>query len=145
MTTKAFELLLKLMEIRKDRAVGKSRKAQTDFLSSKNISDQLHTYAAEYDAQWVRSAQQGDTAMMLHTSAAFGQNLNSTAANQQAETRALEKTSQRALKQALQDSQRVRALQDYIARRKALLRTESEKREQRHLEDDLSARHRKTW
>lgn len=143
MNHKAFALMLRLMEIRKDRAVAKSRKAQADFLSSKNTSDQLQSYASEYDAQWVRSAHQGDSAMMLHTSAAFGQNLNSTTATQLAETRALERTSQRALQQALQDSQRMKVLQDYIARRKAQLRAEAEKREQRHLEDDLNGRTRK--
>jgi flagellar biosynthesis chaperone FliJ len=142
MSHKAFDLMLKLMEMRKDRSVAKSRKAQADFLSSKNISDQLKTYATEYDAQWVRAAQQGDSVMMLHTSASFGQNLNATAATQSAETRALEKTSQRALQQAMQDSQRIKVLQDYIARRKALTRKALEGREQRQLEDDLNGRRR---
>jgi hypothetical protein len=80
--------------------------------------------------------------MMLHTSASFGQNLNATAATQSAETRALEKTSQRALQQAMQDSQRIKVLQDYIARRKALTRNAIEVREQRQLEDDLNGRRR---
>ena len=142
MSHKAFDLMLKLMEMRKDRSVAKSRKAQADFLSSKNISDQLKTYATEYDAQWVRASQQGDSVLMLHTSASFGQNLNATAATQSAETRALEKTSQRALQQAIQDSQRIKVLQDYIARRKALTRKAIEAREQRQLEDDLNGQRR---
>jgi hypothetical protein len=68
--------------------------------------------------------------------------LHATAATQRAETRALEKTSQRALQQALQDSQRIKVLQDYIARRKALTRKAMEVREQRQLEDDLNGRAR---
>lgn len=142
MSRSAFELMLQLMEIRKDRSVARSRKAQSDFLSSKNISDQLQAYAAEYDAQWVQSARQGDTVMMLQTSSSFGQNLNATAANQGSETRILEQTSQRALQQALQDNQRMKVLQDYIDRRKALIRATSEKRAQRELDDDFNGRNR---
>ena len=140
MSRSAFDLMLKLMEIRKDRAISKSRKAQSDFLSSKSISDQLQTYASEYDVQWVQSAKQGDSVMLLQTSASFGQNLNSTAANQRLETRILEQVSQRAVQQALQDSQRTRVLQDYINRRKALISANSEKRAQRELEDDWNGR-----
>ena len=100
----------------------------------------LAGYAAEYDQQWTQVAQRGDTALMLHTTASFGENLRSTATTQAQETEKLQAHSQKLLQQALNDARRVEALQKYMARQQAMRRAMAEKRDQKQLEDDLNAR-----
>ena len=137
---RAFEWMLKLVEIRRDRSVNQSRRAQQEFVRSREFSQQLQGYAAEYDQQWSQVAQRGDSALMLHTTASFGENLRNTATAQTQETDKLQAHSHKLLQQALQDTRRVEALQNYMARQQSLRRVMAERREQKQLEDDLNAR-----
>lgn len=137
---RAFEWMLKLVEIRRDRSVNQSRRAQQEFVRSREFSQQLQGYAAEYDQQWSQVAQRGDSALMLHTTAAFGENLRNTATAQTLETDKLQAHSHKLLQQALQDTRRVEALQNFMARQQSLRRVMAERREQKQLEDDLNAR-----
>ena len=137
---RAFEWMLKLVEIRRDRSVNQSRRAQQEFVRSREFSQQLQGYAAEYDQQWSQVAQRGDSALMLHTTASFGENLRNTATAQTLETDKLQAHSHKLLQQALQDTRRVEALQNYMARQQSLRRVMAERREQKQLEDDLNAR-----
>ena len=138
--SRAFEWMLKLVEIRRDRSVNQSRRAQQEFVRSREFSQQLQGYAAEYDQQWSQVAQRGDSALMLHTTSSFGDNLRSTATAQTQETDKLQAHSHKLLQQALQDTRRVEALQNYMARQQSLRRAMAERREQKQLEDDLNAR-----
>jgi len=137
---RAFQWMLKLVEMRRDRSVSQSRRAQQEFARSREFTQQLQGYAAEYDQQWAQVAQRGDTALMLHTTASFGENLRSTATTQAQETEKLQAHSQKLLQQALNDARRVEALQKYMARQQAMRRAMAEKRDQKQLEDDLNAR-----
>lgn len=135
-----FKWMLKLVELRRDRSVSQSRRARQEFTRSQAFTQQLQGYAAEYDQQWAQVAQRGDSALMLHTTASFGENLRGTARVQAQETEKLQAHSQKLLSQALQDSRRVEALQNYLARQQALRRAQAERRELKQLEDDLNAR-----
>lgn len=137
---RAFQWMLKLVEIRRDRSVNQSRRARQEFVRSQEFTQQLQGYAAEYDQQWTNVAQRGDTALMLHTTASFGDNLRSTASAQAQETDKLQAHSHKLLQQALQDTRRVEAMQNYMARQQSLRRAMAERREQKQLEDDLNAR-----
>ena len=77
---------------------------------------------------------------MLHTTASFGENLRNTATAQTLETDKLQAHSHKLLQQALQDTRRVEALQNFMARQQSLRRVMAERREQKQLEDDLNAR-----
>jgi flagellar export protein FliJ len=137
---RALQWMLKLVEVRRDRSVSQSKRAQQEFARSHDFTQQLQGYAAEYDQQWAQVAQRGDSALMLHTTASFGDNLRNTASAQAQETEKLQAHSQKLLQQALQDTRRVEALQNYMARQQALRRAVAERREQKQLEDDLNAR-----
>jgi len=137
---RAFQWMLKLVEMRRDRSVSQSRGAQLELVRSREFTQQLQGYAAEYDQQWSQVAQRGDTALMLHTTASFGDNLRSTANARAQETDKLQVHSQKLLQQALSDARRVEALQKYMARQQAIRRAMAEKRDQKQLEDDLNAR-----
>lgn len=138
--SRAFEWMLKLVEMRRDRSVGQSKRAQQEFARSREFTQQLQGYAVEYDQQWAQVAQRGDSALMLHTTASFGDNLRSTASAQAQETDKLHAHSQKLLLQALQDTRRVEAMQNYMARQQSLRRAMAERRDQKQLEDDLNAR-----
>lgn len=137
---RAFQWMLKLVEIRRDRSVTQSRRAQQEFARSREFTQQLQGYAAEYDQQWTQVAQRGDSALMLHTTASFGDNLRQTARGQAEETDKLQAHSQKLLQQALHDTRRVEAMQNYMARQQSLRRAMAERRDQKQLEDDLNAR-----
>jgi len=138
--SRAFEWMLKLVEMRRDRSVGQSKRARQEWARSQEFTQQLQGYAAEYDQQWAQVAHRGDTALMLHTTSSFGDNLRSTASAQAQETDKLQAHSQKLLQQALQDTRRVEALQNYMARQQSLRRAKAERREEKQLEDDLNAR-----
>jgi flagellar biosynthesis chaperone FliJ len=138
--SRAFEWMLKLVEMRRDRSVGQSKRARQEWARSQEFTQQLQGYAAEYDQQWAQVAQRGDTALMLHTTSSFGDNLRGTASAQAQETDKLQAHSQKLLQQALQDTRRVEALQNYMARQQSLRRAKAERREEKQLEDDLNAR-----
>lgn len=141
---RAMQWMLKLVEIRRDRSVTQSRRAQQEFTRSHDFTQQLQGYAAEYDQQWAQVAQRGDSALMLHTTASFGDNLRGTARVQAQETEKLQAHSQKLLQQALQDTRRVEAMQNYMARQQSLRRAMAERRDQKQLEDDLNARRSRT-
>lgn len=132
--------MLKLVELRRDRSVSQSRRARQELVRSEAFTQQLQSYATEYDQQWVQVAERGDSVLMLHTTSSFGDNLRGTARVQAQETEKLQAHSQKLLQQALQDSRRVEALRNYMSRQRALRRAELERREHKQLEDDLNAR-----
>lgn len=140
MSHPVYEWLLKLVEIRRDRSMARSRRVQQDFLRSKQFSDELQSYSREYDQQWQRTATQGDSVLLLQTTAAFGGHLHSTSQTQQQDTQKLQNSRDEALKQALQDSRRAEALRNFIQRQQAQRLLARERREQKMLEDDLNSR-----
>ena len=74
------------------------------------------------------------------TQANFGLNLRATAKSQEPEVQALKSQSQEALNKALQDAQRLKTLQSFLAKRKRQRQLEQEKHEVKALEDVLQAR-----
>jgi flagellar biosynthesis chaperone FliJ len=143
MSQRAFEVLLKMLAMRKDRSVARSKRAQAEFLRAKDFSDQLQTYAKEYQTQWLQTAEKGDSVLMMQTASSFGRQLADTAAGQQAQALTLGDRSQQAVQQALHDTQREKTLKDYLLRQRQLRSQSRDKREQRELEDVLNARNRK--
>ena len=142
MSQRAFEVLLKMLALRKDRSVARSKRAQAEFLRAQEFSDQLQTYSKEYQAQWVQTANQGDSVLMLQTAASFGHQLAETAAQQQAQAQTLSDRSQQAVQQALHDTQRESTLKDYLARQAQMAAQAREKRERKELDDIYNARSR---
>lgn len=138
--SRAFEWMLKLVELRRERSVNQARRARQDHARSLEFTQQLQHYAAEYDTQWSQVAQNGDSVLQLRTASAFGENLRGTARAQAQETDKLQAHSQKMLDKALQDTRRVDAMSEYMAKQKALRRATREHREQKDLEDDLNAR-----
>ena len=100
----------------------------------------MESYAKEYETQWVKAAQQGDTVLNLQTQANFGLNLRATAKSQEPEVQALKSQSREALDKALQDAQRLKTLQSFLAKRKQQRQRQFEKHEDKALEDVLQAR-----
>ena len=142
MSQRALEVLLKMLAMRKDRSVARSKRAQAEFLRAKEFSDQLQTYSKEYQTQWVQSAQQGDSALMLQTASSFGHQLAQTASAQQAQAQTLHDRSQQAVEQALRDTQREKTLQEYLVQQRQLAALSRDKRERRELDDVFNARSR---
>lgn len=142
MSQRTFEVLLKMLAMRKDRSVARSKRAQAEFLRAKEFSDQLQTYSREYQAQWLQSAEKGDSVLMLQTASSFGHQLAQTAAGQQAQAQSLSDRSQQAVEQALRDTQREKTLQEYLAKQRHLATLSRDKRERRELDDVLNARSR---
>ena len=138
--SRVFEWVLKLVEMRRDRSVNQARRARQDYARSREFTEQLNQYASEYDKQWSQVAQSGETVLQLRTSSAFGENLRDTARMQGQETDKLRDHSQKMLDKALQDSRRVEAIEQYMAKQKAQRRAAREHRENKDLEDDLNAR-----
>ena len=138
--SRAFEWMLKLVELRRERSVNQARRARQDHARSLEFTQQLQHYAAEYDTQWSQVAQHGDSVLQLRTASAFGENLRGTARAQAQETDKLQAHSQKMLDKALQDTRRVDAMSAYMAKQQALRRATREHREQKDLEDDLNAR-----
>ena len=142
MSQRAFEVLLKMLALRKDRSVARSKRAQAEFLRAQEFSDQLQTYSKEYQTQWVQAANQGDSVLMLQTASSFGHQLAETAAQQQAQAQTLGDRSQQAVQQALHDTQRENTLKDYLARQAQMAAQAREKRERKELDDIYNARSR---
>ena len=138
--SRVFEWVLKLVEMRRDRSVSQARRARQDYARSREFTEQLNQYAAEYDKQWSQVAQAGESVLQLRTSSAFGENLRGTARAQGQETDKLREHSQKMLDKALQDSRRVEAIEQYMAKQRAQRRAAREHRETKDLEDDLNAR-----
>ena len=140
MSNRVFEVLQQMLKFRKDRSVAQSKRVQAEYERVRNFNLQVESYAKEYENQWVKAAQEGDTVLNLQTQANFGLNLRATAKSQEPEVRALKSQSQEALDKALQDAQRLKTLQKYLAKRKQKHLHQLELQEDKALEDVLQAR-----
>ena len=140
MSSRVFEVLQQMLKLRKDRSVAQSKRVQAEYERVRNFNLQVTSYAQEYESQWVKAAQQGDTVLNLQTQANFGLNLRATAKSQEPEVQALKSQSREALDKALQDAQRLKTLQSFLAKRTQQLQRQFEKHEDKALEDVLQAR-----
>jgi len=140
MSNRVFEVLQQMLKLRKDRSVAQSKSVQAEYDRVRNFNLQVTSYAEEYESQWVKAAQQGDSVLNLQTQANFGLNLRATAKSQEPEVQALKSQSREALDKALQDAQRLKTLQSFLAKRKQQRQQQFEKYEDRALEDVLQAR-----
>ena len=140
MSSRVFEVLQQMLKLRKDRSVAQSKRVQAEYERVRNFNLQVESYAKEYETQWVKAAQQGDTVLNLQTQANFGLNLRATAKSQEPEVQALKSQSREALYKALQDAQRLKTLQSFLAKRKQQRQRQFEKNEDKALEDVLQAR-----
>ncbi len=140
MSNRVFEVLQQMLKLRKDRSVAQSKRVQAEYERVRNFNLQVESYAKEYETQWVKAAQQGDTVLNLQTQANFGLNLRATAKSQEPEVAALKSQSREALDKALQDAQRLKTLQSFLAKRKQQRQRQFEKHEDKALEDVLQAR-----
>ena len=140
MSNRVFEVLQQMLKLRKDRSVAQSKRVQAEYERVRNFNLQVESYAKEYETQWVKAAQQGDTVLNLQTQANFGLNLRATAKSQEPEVQALKSQSQEALDKALQDAQRLKTLQKYLAKRKQKHQQQLALQEDKALEDVLQAR-----
>jgi len=140
MSSRVFEVLQQMLKLRKDRSVAQSKRVQAEFERVRNFNLQVESYAQEYETQWVKAAQQGDTVLNLQTQANFGLNLRATAKSQEPEVAALKSQSREALDKALQDAQRLKTLQSFLAKRKQQHQRQFEMHEDKALEDVLQAR-----
>ena len=140
MSNRVFEVLQQMLKLRKDRSVAQSKRVQAEFERVRNFNLQVESYAKEYETQWVKAAQQGDTVLHLQTQANFGLNLRATAKSQEPEVQALKSQSREALDKALQDAQRLKTLQSFLAKRKLQRQQQFEKHDDKALEDVLQAR-----
>ena len=140
MSSRVFEVLQQMLKLRKDRSVAQSTQVQAEYERVRNFNLQVESYAKEYESQWVKAAQQGDTVLNLQTQANFGLNLRATAKSQEPEVAALKSQSREALDKALQDAERLKTLQTFLAKRKQQRLRQFEKHEDKALEDVLQAR-----
>ena len=140
MSNRVFEVLQQMLKLRKDRSVAQSKRVQAEYERVRNFNLQVESYANEYETQWVKAAKEGDTVLNLQTQANFGLNLRATAKSQEPEVQALKSQSREALDKALQDAQRLKTLQSYLAKRKQQRQHQLEKDEDQALEDVLQAR-----
>jgi flagellar biosynthesis chaperone FliJ len=140
MSNRVFEVLQQMLKLRKDRSVAQSKRVQAEYERVRNFNLQVESYANEYETQWVKAAKEGDTVLNLQTQANFGLNLRATAKSQEPEVQALKSQSREALDKALQDAQRLKTLQSYLAKRKQERQHQLEKDEDKALEDVLQAR-----
>ena len=140
MSNRVFEVLQQMLKLRKDRSVAQSKRVQAEFERVRNFNLQVESYAKEYETQWVKAAQQGDSVLNLQTQANFGLNLRATAKSQEPEVQALKSQSREALDKALQDAQRLKTLQSFLAKRKQQRQAQFEMHEDKAQEDVLQAR-----
>ena len=140
MSNRVFEVLQQMLKLRKDRSVAQSKRVQAEYERVRNFNLQVESYAKEYESQWVKAAQEGDSVLNLQTQANFGLNLRATAKSQEPEVQALKSQSRDALDKALHDAQRLKTLQSFLAKRKQQRQNQFEKNEDKALEDVLQAR-----
>ena len=141
MSNRVFEVLQQMLKLRKDRSVAQSKRVQAEYERVRNFNLQVTSYAKEYESQWVKAAQQGDSVLNLQTQANFGLNLRATAKSQEPEVQALQAQSREALDKALKDAQRLKTLQSFLAKRKLERLHQLERQDDKALEDVLQARH----
>jgi flagellar biosynthesis chaperone FliJ len=140
MSSRVFEVLQQMLKLRKDRSVAQSRRVQAEYERVRNFNQQVESYAKEYESQWVKAAQQGDSVLNLQTQANFGLNLRATAKSQEPEVQALKLQSQETLAKAMQDAQRLKTLQSFLAKRKLQRQHLLDKQDDKALEDVLQGR-----
>lgn len=140
MDERAMAILLRMLELRKERAAMASRRSQQDFLKAQNFSQQVDAYAREYDQIWSRSVVHGDQVAQLQTQAAFTNRLQATAQEQRQEADLLGQESQRALSKAVQESDRAKVVRQWLERQKNLKSSQAARRAERELEDIIQAR-----
>jgi flagellar biosynthesis chaperone FliJ len=140
MSSRVFEVLQQMLKLRKDRSIAQSKRVQAEYERVRAFNAQVSSYAQEYETQWVKVAQQGDTVLNLQTHANFGQNLRDTAKSQEPEVKALKSQSQEALNKAMQDAQRLKTLQKFLAKQKMKRQQQADHQDEKALEDMLQAR-----
>lgn len=142
MSGRVFQILQQMLKMRKDRSVAKSKMVKAEFDRVRSFNEQIESYAAEYETQWMNTAQKGESVLQLQTQASFGQKLRATAASQQPEIQNLKTQSQEALEKAQQDSERLKTFENFMANRKRLQQKALDHQDEKALEDVLQARHR---
>jgi flagellar export protein FliJ len=142
MSGRVFQILQQMLKMRKDRSVARSKVVKAEYDRVRSFNEQIESYAAEYESQWMNSAQKGDTVLQLQTQASFGQKLRATAASQQPEIQNLKSQSQEALEKAQQDAERLKTFENFMANRKRLKQKALDHQDEKALEDVLQARHR---
>jgi flagellar export protein FliJ len=139
MNTNAAQVLVRLMEIRKERLALASKRAMQDHVRASDFSRQVDAYAQEYQQSWSRAVTQGDVVAQLQAQSAFGARLQSTALEQRHEAQALHQESQRALDKVVEAHERLKVLQQWLARQKSHARAQNMRRDERELEDRIQA------
>ena len=81
MSGRVFQILQQMLKMRKDRSVARSKVVKAEYDRVRSFNEQIESYAAEYESQWMNSAQKGDTVLQLQTQASFGQKLRATSAS----------------------------------------------------------------
>ena len=142
MSGRVFQILQQMLKMRKDRSVAKSKMVKAEFDRVRSFNEQIESYAAEYETQWMNTAQKGESVLQLQTQASFGQKLRATAASQQPEIQNLKTQSQEALEKAQQDSELLKTFENFMANRKRLQQKALDHQDEKALEDVLQARHR---
>jgi flagellar export protein FliJ len=142
MSGRVFQILQQMLKMRKDRSVAKSKMVKDEFDRVRSFNEQIESYAAEYETQWMNTAQKGESVLQLQTQASFGQKLRATAASQQPEIQNLKTQSQEAHEKAQQDSERLKTFENFMANRKRLQQKALDHQDEKALEDVLQARHR---
>jgi flagellar biosynthesis chaperone FliJ len=135
-SNRALEIMLSLLQARKDRSKAVARQASAEHQKAKLLTDQVAQYSNDYDRQWEQTAAQGGTVLDLQARAAFGNQLRLTLNAQQHELLATEHNSRMRLEQAFMDQRRAEILENHLAKKKRQLDLAREKTETRQLEDD---------
>jgi flagellar biosynthesis chaperone FliJ len=139
MNANAAKVLLRLMEIRKERLAIASKRAAQDHMRAANFSRQVDAYAEEYQQSWSVAVTRGDVVAQLQSQSAFGARLQSTAVEQQREAQARAQDSQRALENVVEAHERLKVMQEWLARQQSHAREQRTRREERDLEDRIQA------
>jgi flagellar export protein FliJ len=139
MNTNAAQVLVRLMEIRKQRLALVSARALQDHLKASNFSRQVDAYSAEYLQSWSKAVTQGDEVAQLQAQSAFGARLQDTAVAQRHEAQALAQESQRALDKVVEAHERLKVMQSWLERQHSQARALRTRREERDLEDRIQA------
>lgn len=142
MSGRVFQILQQMLKMRKDRSMARSKVVKAEYDRVRSFNEQIEAYAAEYESQWMNSAQKGDTVLQLQTQASFGQKLRATSASQQPEIDSLKNQSQQAIQKAQQDAERLKTFENFLVQRKQLKQKSLDQQDQKALEDVLQARHK---
>ena len=131
-------LFRRLWELRRDRSAARARKATSDFIQSEKFAREVEIYSGEYSKMWVQSATDGADAATLLAKSAFAERLRATSDAQAVVAERVGVAAKVALSEAHRDWARLKALDDYLARRARAQRAELERKEQRDLDERFS-------